>query len=135
MDEILEYILGVDERIVKYGQVDEKILMELRMTTSLYEHIQTINNYYDDEDMPYFNNWTDIEGFGYGWCWMNHDEKNWHKMMSQLVDGEALYLKRVMDDALYFVYEDEKVKTYHFIVLEDKERYDVIISFSNDDLF
>lgn len=134
MDKILDHILSPGDSIIKYGQVDEKILLELKMTTSLYEHIEIITNYYDDENEPYFNNWTDVEGMGYGWVWLRYDEKDWHKMMGMLVSREAESLLKEMDNTLYFVYENEKVKTYHFITL-DKYREDVLISFSNEEIF
>ncbi|WP_303984210.1 hypothetical protein [Niallia circulans] len=134
MDSILEHILRPTDKIIKYGLVDEKIILELKMTTSLYEYIEVLNNYYDNEDNPYFNNWTDVEGMGYGWAWMRYEEKDWHKMMSKLVEDRSFFLLRDMDNTLYFVYENEKVKTYHFVTL-DSWREDTIIGFSNEELF
>lgn len=134
MEKILKHILSPDDRIIKYGQLNEKVLMELKMTTSLYDYIEIVTNYYDDEDNPYFNNWTDVEGMGYGWVWLNYEEKDWHKMMSKLVYREADSLLLDMDNTLYFVYENERVKTYHFISLGDC-RQDVLIGFSNDEIF
>ncbi|MEK4907457.1 hypothetical protein [Niallia sp. FSL M8-0099] len=134
MESILEHILRPADKIIKYGLVDEKIILELKMTTSLYEYIEVLNNYYDNEDNPYFNNWTDVEGMGYGWAWMRYEEKDWHKMMSKLVEDRSYFLLRDMDNTLYFVYENEKVKTYHFVTL-DSWREDTIIGFSNEELF
>jgi hypothetical protein len=136
VDKILEHILSPNDKIIKYGQLDEKVLLELKMTTSLYSDIDIITNYYDDERMPYINNWTDVEGMGYGWVWLNHEEKDWHKMMGKLVSDEADSLLLDMDDTLYFVYEDESVKTYHFVYLgKGSYRQDVLIRFSNEELF
>lgn len=134
MDKILKHILSPNDRIIKYGQVNENILRELKMATSLYNYIEIVTNYYDDEKHPYFNNWTDVEGMGYGWRWLHYEEKDWHKMMSRLVSDEAEYLLSVMDSTLYFIYENEKVKTYHFITLDDY-REDILISFSNEELW
>lgn len=134
MDKILEHILSPNDRIIKYGQVNEKVLLELRMTTSLYEHIEIVTNYYDDERNPYYNNWTDVEGMGYGWVWLRYEEEDWHKMMSKLVSHEADSLLQDMDTTLYFVYENEERKVYHFVSLGDW-REDVLISFSNDEIY
>jgi hypothetical protein len=130
MDKILKHILSPNDQIIKYGQLNEKILLELKMTTSLYEYIEIVTNYYDDEELPYFNNWTDVEGMGYGWAWMKYEEKDWHKMMSKLVACEAASLLLDMDNTLYFLYENDDVKTYHFVSLGDY-REDVLIGFSN----
>jgi hypothetical protein len=135
MDKILEHILMPNDKIIKYGQVDEKILLELKMTTSLYEHIEIVTNYYDDVEMPYINNWTDVEGMGYGWAWLRYKEKDWHKMMGRLVSDQANSLLFNADNILYFVYENEKVKTYHFVQLNNYYREDVIISFSNEEMW
>jgi hypothetical protein len=114
--------------------VNENILRELKMTTSLYDYIEIVTNYYDDDEMPYVNNWTDVEGMGYGWVWMNYEEKDWHKMMGRLVLDKADSLLKYMENTLYFVYENEKVKTYHFIMLFEY-REDILISFSNEEIW
>lgn len=134
MEKILNHVLSQDDRIIKYGQLDEKILIELKMATSLYDYIEIVTNYYDDDYMPYVNNWTDVEGMGYGWAWMRHEEKDWHKMMGRLVLNEVESLLKVMDDTLYFVYENEAAKTYHFITIEDT-REDVLVSLSNTEIY
>ncbi|MGD1416499.1 hypothetical protein [Bacillus stercoris] len=133
MEKILKHIMRPNDKIIKYGVLDEKILRELKMITSLYDYIEVVTNYYDDEDDPYRINWTDIEGMGYGWAWMNYDEKDWHKMMSKVVSHETDLLLRNVNDALYFVYENGKVKTYHFVYIGDC-RYDTVISFSNNEI-
>jgi len=134
MKEIVNHVLSPNDKLLKYGQLNEKLLLELKMTTSLYEYIEIVTNYYDDEDNPYVNNWTDIEGMGYGWVWLRHEEKDWHKMMARLVGEEAEYLMRDMDDILYFVYENERAKVYHFVFVDGVYRKDIIISFSNKEL-
>lgn len=134
MEKIFEHILSPDDRLIKYGQLNEKVAMELKMMTSLYEFMEIVTNYYDDEDRPFVNNWTDIEGMGYGWAWLRHEEKDWHKMMSRLVGDEADYLMRNMEDILYFVYENKRANVYHFVCIDGLYRKDVIISFSNKEL-
>jgi len=134
VDKILDHIVPQDNKIIKYGQMSNKVALELKMTTSLYEHMQVITNYYDDEDDLYYNNWTDIEGMGYGWAWMRYKEKDWHKMMSRMIGDEAKELLKNEENTLYFIYEDEKVKTYHFVQLNDW-REDIVISFSNEELW
>ncbi|PLR99604.1 hypothetical protein [Bacillus sp. T33-2] len=135
MDKILNHILSPKDKIIKYGNIVEEVLMELKMITSLYNYIQVVTKYYDDEERPYVNTWVDIEGMGYGWAWMAYEEKDWHKMMSKMVACEADRMLKDMENTLYFVYEDEKVKTYHFITLDGLYRTDVIISFSNTEIY
>lgn len=134
MNDYLEQIVSPDNRIIKYGQLDEKVLLELKMTTSLYDYIQVITDYYDEEDHPYFNNWTDIEGMGYGWAWLNYEEKDWHKMMEKIVSSEADSLSRIADEIFYIVHENENEKIYQFIHIEGIYREDIIITFSNNEI-
>ena len=133
MEKILKHILRPGDKIIKYGQVDEKVLMELKMTTSLYDFIEIVTNYFDDDERPYFNTWTDVEGMGYGWAWLRYEEKDWHKMMGRLVSETADQLSLAVDRTLYFVYENEKVKTFHFVSLGDW-REDVLIGFSKEEI-
>lgn len=107
MEKILKHILRPNDKIVKYGQFNEKVALELKMTTSLFDYIEAVWNYYDG-DNPYFNNWTDVEGFGYGWGWLNYEEEDWHKMMSRTVARGIDMID--LENTLYFVYENEKVK-------------------------
>ncbi|GAE36680.1 hypothetical protein [Halalkalibacter akibai] len=134
MNIIHEHLLSSEDKMIKSGQLDEKIVLELKMTTALFDYIQVVNNYYDDEDNPYFNNWTDIEGFGYGWAWMSFEEKDWHKMMARMVSSEADDLLKKEEKTLYYVYENPTVKTYHFITLDDW-RTDMIVSLSNKEIY
>lgn len=134
MEKILEHILQPDDKIIKYGQLNEKLILELRMTTSLYDYIEIVTKYYDDEERPYYNNWIDVEGMGYGWTWMKYEEKEWHKMMQKLVFNKADSLLLNLDKTIYFVYENERVKTYHFVTM-DEYREDTIIGFSNEEIF
>jgi len=136
MQTILNHLLAPGDKMIKYGQLDEKILLELKMTTSLYDYIEIVTDYYDDEELPYLNNWTDVEGMGYGWAWSRCDEKDWHKMMSKMVGYEADSLIKDEENTLYFVYKGDKVKKYHFITLYGKQhRVDTIISFSDEELY
>ncbi|MGE8080955.1 hypothetical protein [Peribacillus loiseleuriae] len=63
---------------------------------------------------------------------MNYEEKDWHKTMSKLVSHEADSLD--IDNTLYFVYENETVKTYHFVSLSGC-REDVLIGLSNKEIY
>ncbi|MEM5009308.1 hypothetical protein WKH57_01175 [Niallia taxi] len=132
MQKILEHIVPEGNTIVKYGLLDKKLIIELKMTTSLYDYIETVTKYYDGDDQ-YFNNWTDIEGYGYGWVWMRYEEAEWHKMMGKQVACESKRLSKDMDNTLYFVYEGEGVVTYHFVNLNER-REDTLISFSNSEM-
>ena len=133
--EIYTKVLSSIENVSIHGQLNEKVLLGLQMTTSLYKHIEVITNYYDDEDHPEFNNWTDVEGMGYGWAWLRYDESRWHEMMSKMVAEESKGLLREVDDTYYVIYEIEGRKTFHFISSNDNGRRDSIITFSNDEIF
>ena len=133
MDKIFNHIIPNGSHIIKHGQLNEKISLELKMTTSLFKYIEVIINFYDDEVYPYLNNWTDVEGMGYGWAWTHYEENNWHRMMARLASNRVDKLLGKMDHALYFVYENEKVKTYHFVCL-DEYREDTLISFSDEEI-
>lgn len=131
INKIIEHIVPENNRIIKYGQLDEKIILELKMTTSLYDYIELVINYYDDEENPYYISWVDIEGMGYGWAWMQHEERDWHKMMSKLVSYESDLLD--MSNTLYFVYDNDDIKTYHFVTIGEY-RQDVLVGFSNKEI-
>lgn len=133
--EIHNKVLSSVKNIAKHGLLNEKVLLELRMTTSLYEYIEVITNYYDDEEKPDFNNWTDVEGMGYGWVWSRYDESRWHEMMSRIVSQESEELLKTMDDTYFLIYDDERGKVFHFMTIYKTHRYDTIITFSNDELF
>ncbi|MFK3936497.1 hypothetical protein ACI2JA_03140 [Alkalihalobacillus sp. NPDC078783] len=104
------------------------------MTTSIYDHIQMIINYYDDEDDPSRINWIDIEGMGYGWAWSNYEEKDWHKAMCKVVAYESEYILKDNLNTYYFVYDNSGVKNYHFVNL-NQWRQDTIFSFSDNEMF
>jgi hypothetical protein len=133
--DIYKKVLASAKNVTQHGQLNEKVLWRLKMTTSLYEHIEVTIKHYDDKNKPDFNNWNDVEGMGYGWAWVRYDEDRWHEMMSRMVSKESQGLLRDMDETYYLMYEDERGKVYHFITIHSTHRYDTIITFSNDELF
>lgn len=128
-------VLASKKSIINHGQLNEKILLALKMTTSLYEYIEVITEFYDDNERPDFNNWVDVEGMGYGWAWMNYEneEHRWHEMMSKMVSHESEGLLSTLDDTYFIIYENERGKVFHFITLLDS-RFDTIITFSHSEL-
>lgn len=136
MDKILKHVLPDKATIIKFGQLDHKIGLELKMTTSLFENIDIVTDFYDEREMPYINNWTDVEGMGYGWAWLKYEEADWHQMMAKIVAQEVdAIIEDDRENTLYFIYQTKDVKTYHFIALGDRAyRKDVIVNFSNEEL-
>ena len=141
--EIVNKVLSTVKNVTKHGQLTEKVLMELKMMTSLYGYIEVVTNYYSEEGRPDFNNWVDVEGMGYGWAWMKYEEyeeneEKWHEMMYEMmckmVANESEWLLQDMDDTYYLVYENEGEKKYHFINFNGY-RSDIIITLSNEELF
>lgn len=132
---LVQEIVTTTPNVIKHGKLNEKILLELKMMTSLYEYIEVVTNYFDDVKRPNFNNWTDVEGMGYGWIWMNYEEKNWHKMMGRIVADECNYLLTCMQDVYYMVYENERCKTYHFININPYGRTDILVGLSNEEIW
>ena len=130
---IINYILSSTPKLIKHGCLNEKILLELKMNTSLYNYIEVLYNLYTDEDYPDFNNWTDVEGMGYGWKWLRYKESEWHKMMCKIVDEHCDRLLKNINKVYYFVYKQDKCKVYHFVTL-DEYRKDTIISLSNEEI-
>lgn len=133
MEEILNHVLSPGDQIIKYGQLTPDILLEMKLTTSLYEYMEVVWLYFSDGENPYRLNWMDIEGMGYGWAWSAHEENQWHQMMAQMIGREANNMEKNMDDYLYFVYESEKGKTFRFISLEPY-REDTLVVFLNDEV-
>lgn len=132
--DIIKDVLANTKNVTRHGTLNEKVLLELKMTTSLYDFIEVVTNYYDDEERPDFNNWTDVEGFGYGWRWMNYEEKDWHKMMSRMVAEECDKLMCDIHKGYYLVEENESTKTYQIINISDCRRVDTLITFSNEEV-
>lgn len=128
-------VLSSSKNVIKKGVLTEKILTEIKMTTSLYECIEVLNNYYTDPENPDFNNWIDVEGFGYGWAWSRWDENRWHEMMSKIVEKDSERLWGDTEDGYYIVSINDGVKVYHLIGDYGECRKDVVISFSNEELY
>lgn len=130
---IINDILSSTPNMIKHGCLTEKILLKLKMNTSLYDYIEVLYNLYTDEDYPDFNNWTDVEGMGYGWRWLRYEESEWHKMMCKIVNEHCDRLLKNINKAYYFVYDQDKCNVYHFVTL-DEYRTDTIISLSNEEI-
>jgi hypothetical protein len=131
---IIKNVLSSTPNVISRGILNEKILLELKMSTSLYDYIEVVTNYYDERDRPEFNTWTDVEGFGYGWAWMNYEEKDWHKMMSKMVADECEGLKESVNTGYYLICDDGTYKKYHFIIT-DYYRVDTIVTLSNKEIW
>lgn len=120
--------------VLSHGVLNEKILLELQMNTSLYDYIQVVDELIDFEEGEESVVWYDIEGMGYGWRWMRYDEKDWHKMMGELVKLEVALLKPVIDKTYYIKHkEDNDTVTYRFINREYGNR-DLLITLSSKEI-
>ena len=134
--DVIQNVLSSKTNIIKHGILNEKILLELKMNTSFYDYIEVVTNYYDDEERPDFNNWTDVEGMGYGWAWLKYEneEHKWYKMMCKMVASQCEYLNKDINNTYYLVYEDEINKYYHFINFNGY-REDTITTLSNKEIW
>lgn len=119
--------------ITKYGYVSSEIAMEVKMATSTYEYIEIVNNHYCEDDAEHLE-WTDVEGFGYGWLWCGHDKSKWHGRLSKEVEAELERILSSEGEGYVIASEDEDSRTYHFIVLRGN-REDIIITLSHKELF
>jgi len=95
-----------------------------------------IVNWYDDEDRPNWNNWTDVEGQGYGWLWLRTPESKWNIRLQKLVHQYVWEKKKTMkehNEPIIKVITDSSI-IYHFIERDSNKR-DVIFEFSNEELY
>lgn len=56
-----------------------------------FKYIDTCEFWYDDPDNPNFNNWVDVEGIGYGWLWLNHENSERLQRKSIIKFAMGLY--------------------------------------------
>ncbi|MGA4713042.1 hypothetical protein [Bacillus safensis] len=134
IDKILNHVLPKGAKLLEYGQLDSKIPMRIKMTTSLYEHLEFQYHVYDDEEFPYELPWIDIEGCGYGWLWNTTDQENWHTVLAKNIFNGLDNLADYEEKTLYFNYTLENHLCFHFITL-DEYRKDFIIKMSNEEMF
>lgn len=132
--DIISEVIGKYSRVIKRGYLNEKVLLGLKMNVSLYPYIEVITNYYDSERNPDSLNWTDVEGMGYGWAWLNYPEDKWHKMMGRIVSDECDMLLNAVNDTYYVIAKDKGKITYHFITFGEF-REDTIITLSHKKLY
>lgn len=139
METIVQQINVTPEnaKYISSGYLDEKIIMNIRMTVSLYEYIETQVHFYDGDD-PTFNNWLDVEGFGYGWLWLKYADEEW-RWRQMMIDHLNLHLKILEETsqfkgAGYVVYEENNERVYHIITFSDF-REDYVFRFSNSELY
>ena len=130
---MIDTVVTEKKNIIKQGVISEKILLEMKMYTSMFESMEIVTNYYSDEEDPDCNNWTDVEGMGYGWAWLRYEEERWHEMMGKLIARECETLRHHVNKGYYVVYEEGEVRTYHFIT-NDWYRIDILIGFSNKEM-
>lgn len=120
--------------VIKHDWLNEKVLNEIKLTTSLYDHIEVVNKSYDKENITR-SVLENVEGMGYGWKGVNYEEKDWYKMMCKMVEQECNSCKNSLNYTYFILSEDCNVKSYNLIsVFDDETRKDVIISFSNTEL-
>lgn len=135
MKNVYNYLQQEGRKILKHGQLDQKILLELKMMTAFHDYIEVDTTYHDDKNNENFISWMDIEGMGYGWRWARYEEKDWYKMMLRLVSDECKHLTKEMKHTYYFIYELQNILVYHFVVKNEYCRRDTIIQLSNEELW
>ena len=81
------YFNSYNNVFIKVDKVSNDILKDLINVCDSTKHIEEVINFYDDEASPGFNNWTDVEGEGYGWLWLKEedDESKWHGLIRGLL--------------------------------------------------
>lgn len=135
MKHVYDYLQQEGRKILKHGQLDHNILLELKMMTSFYDYIEVNTTYHDDKNDDNLVTWVDIEGMGYGWIWVKYEEKDWYSMMLKLVIDECKHLTKEMKHTYYFVYEYQNILFYRFVVKDECCRRDRIIQLSNEELW
>ncbi len=131
---VIQDFINSTTNIIKLGKLNEKVLLRLKMDTSLYDYIEVVTNYFDDEDRPNLNTWQDAEGMGYGWRWRQYEEKDWHKMMGKIVSEECEGLLDNIDNISFFIYKKDDCKVYHFIS-QGEYRVDTVVTLSNEEIW
>lgn len=129
---VTEY-LPFNSALLHQGKLHEQVLLGLKMTTSLYQYIRVVVNFYEDKNNPRRITWSDVEGMGYGWRWVHYPEEKWHNMMSKIVQEESNKLEKESFEVHYLIYQNGDEKVFHFIS-ERSDRKEIIITFSNEEL-
>lgn len=135
MDKLLDALLPVGAEFVKWGQIDEKMLIEVPMMSAAHRYTGIVTDFYG-EDEDYRLDWTDIEGYGFGWAWATRDESEWPNMFFEMCKRETADLLKEWENTMYVVYRDNGILVYKFIVLYDAYyRKDVKFLFYDDERF
>lgn len=84
-----------------------------------YKYIDVYEYWYDDENDPDYNTWTDVEGMGYGWIWCG----GWLREHCKFLQRRAIikYAQQLMD---LFFRENNLVLTYK---IDDAECFGFMI--------
>lgn len=125
--------LPFNSKILQHGKLNEQVLLGLKMTTSLYQYIQVVINFYEDKNNPRRITWSDVEGMGYGWRWADYPEEKWHNMMSKIVSEESNKINKELSEINYLIYQNGEEKVFHFIS-ERSDKKETIVTFSNKEL-
>jgi hypothetical protein len=130
----------------KYEQWNDFVSVELKYVTKdlLKEVVQICNHtkhmeeqiqYYDSERGDELNNWTDIEGEGYGWLWLNKPERKWRKLLKRNLKDFVIDKKKEIKNnkciVLYVNTTDQII--YHFIEREYYQQ-DTVYTFSDKEI-
>lgn len=124
--------------VVNSGILTEELTKEIKENIKSHKYLEHVTDYYDDPTDPEHNNWTDVEGFGYGWLWDKHDEKDWHRMMSEEINTSLLSLEDNIGKSYYIMQEIDDGLCYWIITWNNLSysdcRVDEIIRMSNKGL-
>lgn len=79
-----------DKEII--GITKQKILNKtMKKYLNHFKYIDTYELWYDNPNNPNFNNWVDVEGIGYGWLWLNHENSKRLQRKSIIEFAMCLY--------------------------------------------
>lgn len=100
------------------------------MTASLNEYIQVLIHRIDGDE----NIWTDVEGMGYGWLWLNKEEHTWYKMMFKHIKY-VLSFSDLNKNNIFYTKVVENGLTKYYIIDREQNFRDIEISLSNKELY
>lgn len=113
------------------GELKPKIpnkTMKKYMNSFKYIEVQEL--WYDDFDHPHKNTWTDIEGIGYGWIWLNYE--NSERLQRKAIIRFAMGSYKECKNEIYI----RRARDTSEIILENKNGNSIIrIRVSNKELY
>lgn len=113
---------------IKILQVTKQLLKDLRnlvFDETKYKYIELVYSYYEDEEDTTMCTWQDVEGFGYGWLWIDTPEEKWHKKIAGFC---SRYLKKISFlDKNLVKWEKDGFVCYRLLRADGKEDLQILL--------